>query len=281
MHQNRTNASQRARHVYVRRSEAHHILAASTHRGITTQVHTCSSHFATVSGTACIFLSMGLTKHLFSGLSPLLSQFVMVVRAADCPPRVVPVPQGKQPFSDIFPPSPSPASECLCAAPINHHYHRRSSSFIQLYTATISVVLFSCWICREIPDTLVIPLHCYLLSRDLRNYLHHLPPPHRLHTPPEPAAMPPTSRAMRGTEFENKMRHAAATSKPKTPGGSPVARHTNGPDARDLRAALEDAVATPTPSPSRKRQRVVYGDRCVGCWTSFLGIDGGQAGAGF
>ncbi|KAF8251138.1 WD40 repeat-like protein [Wilcoxina mikolae CBS 423.85] len=78
--------------------------------------------------------------------------------------------------------------------------------------------------------------------------------------------MPPSSRAMRGTEnreFENRVRHATTTAKPKTPVGSPVARHANGPDPHDLRAALEDAVATPTPSPSRKRQRIVYQDRFI------------------
>lgn len=64
-------------------------------------------------------------------------------------------------------------------------------------------------------------------------------------------------------KFENRVRHTTTTAKPKTPVGSPVARHTNGPDPHDLRAALEDVAATPTPSPSRKRQRIVYQDRYV------------------
>ncbi|KAA8907525.1 quinon protein alcohol dehydrogenase-like superfamily [Sphaerosporella brunnea] len=72
---------------------------------------------------------------------------------------------------------------------------------------------------------------------------------------------------MRGTEnreFENRVRHATTAAKPKTPpAGSPVTRQNNGPDPTDLRAALEDAVATPTPSPSRKRQKIVYQDRFI------------------
>jgi hypothetical protein len=72
---------------------------------------------------------------------------------------------------------------------------------------------------------------------------------------------PSSAAAMRGTEFENRVRHA--TNKPKTPIGSPTAKQSNGPDADALRAALEDSVATPTPSPSRKRQKFEYRDRCV------------------
>lgn len=75
---------------------------------------------------------------------------------------------------------------------------------------------------------------------------------------------------MRGSEFENRVRHAA---KPKSPTESPAPRLSNGPDADALRAALSDAVASPVPapSPSRKRQRIVYGDRCVACcsWELF------------
>ncbi|KAH0612985.1 uncharacterized protein H6S33_009365 [Morchella sextelata] len=67
---------------------------------------------------------------------------------------------------------------------------------------------------------------------------------------------------MRGSEFENRVRHAA---KPKSPTESPAPRLSNGPDADALRAALSDAVASPVPapSPSRKRQRIVYGDRFI------------------
>lgn len=68
---------------------------------------------------------------------------------------------------------------------------------------------------------------------------------------------------MRGSEFENRVRHAA---KPKTPTESPAPKSSSGPDADVLRAALADAVTSPAPSPSRKRQRIVYGDRCVQ-WT--------------
>ncbi|KAI5793147.1 WD40-repeat-containing domain protein [Geopyxis carbonaria] len=72
--------------------------------------------------------------------------------------------------------------------------------------------------------------------------------------------MPRSAGAMRGTEFENRVRHT--TTKPKTPIGSPPAKSANGPDPNALKQALEDAVvATPTPSPSRKRQR--YNDRFI------------------
>jgi hypothetical protein len=132
-----------------------------------------------------------------------------------------------------------------------------------------SIIHFSTTLARSISLTstptphsihIRLPTRCLLIPHRIIAFSSHCRC--RRRSRPDPA-MPP--RPIKGTtnEFENRVRHTTATAKPKTPNGSPQAKHSNGPDAADLRAALEDAVVTPTASPSRKRQKVIYGDRCV------------------